>query len=69
LEKKPTSTGKHYTEGKITWSEYSFFAKDRSGLVVKEALVSYSYKVDGKLYVGGLGASIFRQAQLTLQNP
>jgi hypothetical protein len=69
LEKKSASTGKHNTEGKITWSEYGLFAKDRSDLMVKEALVSYSYKVNGKLYVGELGASVFRQAQLARQNP
>ncbi len=69
LKKKSASTGNHYTEGKITWSEYGLFAKDRSDLIVKEALVSYSYKVNGKLYVGELGTSIFRQAQLAQQNP
>ncbi|GAB3521158.1 DUF3592 domain-containing protein [Photobacterium alginatilyticum] len=36
--------------GRVTWSEYGMFAED--GNLTKEALITYTYIVDGKSYSG-----------------
>ena len=51
------TTGKYSTKGKITWSEYGAFVSNSNP--GPEALISYSFTVEGKLYNGTIFTGIF----------
>ncbi len=56
-------SGKHSVTGRITWSE---LIQMRRG---NRALVSYSYRVDNKLYNGTIRIPAFQEAKIVNENP
>lgn len=60
-------TGHYFTDGHITWSEYVTYGITTSNS--EQALVSYSYDVNGTLYNGVLNLPLFGKRQFVEKHP
>ena len=63
----PLCEGKHSVEGVITYSEYGTFARNMN--LLSEALVTCSYRVNGKQYNGQVGSWGFSWSAVAKANP